>query len=214
MPTAATRHPASTSSRPPTRAAAGAAAMPTRKLATHAGSIISPDSVTLTPSPNPWAAGSVCQLRNQRAGGVQAEADEQRHRVGRPHPPATHQPQVDQRHPHPGLDERPGGQAARRTVAATSRPITRGEVHPDRGASLTPRTRATSQAVSSPAGTGLKRSRLRTGDPGTHRNATRAASALTAHGTQNRRGSRAGPPRGRRPRCRSRSRRPAATTSR
>ncbi len=71
------------------------------------------------------------------------------------------------------------------TTAATMRPMTLVEPHPQVGASLTPSSRATSQADSSTAASQLILPGVRTGDSGTKRWAQPAAMRVMIRGIQN-----------------------------
>ena len=75
-------------------------------------------------------------------------------------------------------------QAAARTTARARRPRTFGEPHPQLGASLTPRRRATSQPDSSTAAGQLIRPAVLTGDSGTNSCAQMAARTMMTSGIQ------------------------------
>ena len=76
-------------------------------------------------------------------------------------------------------------QAAHRATPSRINPMTLGEPHPHDGASLTPRSRATSQPDRSTAASQLTRPGVRTGDSGTNRWAQTAAIRVMTSGIQN-----------------------------
>jgi hypothetical protein len=146
------------------------------------GSSRNPDSVTVTPNPNPEVAGV---WRNAGRNAKLAY-------IPKPMSSATrfvvHTPRIRIM---PMSISGCADRASRRIhTAATSsakpnRPRVAGEVHPHAGARVTPSSRATSQLVSSAAATQLTRPPARTVDSGTAIQAPPAAATFMIIGSQN-----------------------------